>query len=293
MSKLIIELQKECLNPKISLTDLLRKARFIAQKLNIKDMVEYCSNELEGYTKGPVPEYRKTLVTYKAFNPYRGWIPVSLPSTLSYMLNRSLFLSVGEMEDFLKKEDLTMSMSADSKLQESLRDPFGSPIQLEVKCFFPKTQFTRILDTIRNKISDWAIELEQKGILGDEYEFSKEEREKVQSMSITNIFNAPINGANIVGNMTNSSAIIHNDSFDFKALKQLVSKIEADLENAKNIESEKVAALKEQVTSLKQSIEEKNETSAMDLLKQLAVGAASSGIWSIGSTITNFLSSLV
>ena len=92
--------------------------------------------------------------------------------------------------------------------------------------------------------------------------------------------------------MINSSATISNNSFDFEALKQLITKIETDLENAKNIDAEKTDSLKEQIASLKKSVEEQNETSAMDLLKNIATGAISSGIWSIGSTITTFLSSL-
>ncbi len=64
MAKLVIELQKDCLNSKVSLTELLRKARFIAQKLDIAEMIDFCTNELEGYTKSAVPKYRWILVTY-------------------------------------------------------------------------------------------------------------------------------------------------------------------------------------------------------------------------------------
>ena len=101
-----------------------------------------------------------------------------------------------------------------------------------------------------------------------------------------------INGSNIIGSMTNSSATINNNSFDFETLKQLITKIEADLENAKNIETEKAASLKEQITLLKKSAEEQNETSAIDLLKNIVAGAISSGIWTIGATVSNYLSSL-
>ena len=93
--------------------------------------------------------------------------------------------------------------------------------------------------------------------------------------------------------MINSSATISNNSFDFEALKQLITKIETDLENAKNIDAEKTDSLKEQIASLKKSVEEQNETSAIDLLKNIATGAISSGIWSIGSSVSAFLGSLM
>ena len=85
---------------------------------------------------------------------------------------------------------------------------------------------------------------------------------------------------------------LENNSFDFETLKQLIIKIEADLADAKNIEAEKADYFKELITLLKNSAENRNRTSAMDLLQQLVVGATSSGIWSIGTTISTFLSSL-
>ena len=286
MSKLVIELQKECLNTKSSLTDLLLKARFIAQKLNIKDMVEFCTNELEGYTKGPVPEYRKTSVTYKAFNPYRGWIPVDIPSSLSYMLNRSLFLSVGEMEDFLKKEDSTMTMSVDPELQERLYDLFGTPVRFEIKSFFSKTQFTRILDTVRNKISDWAVELEQKGILGDEYEFSSSEKEIAKNMTIINNY-GNINGSNVVGSAINSTLNANGvKEFDYEGAKKLLESIK-ELIEAPSVDENDRDLLNSQIEKIDQKIDQKDSKSIGTLLNSLGVWAQSITCSVIGSDIYN------
>lgn len=64
MAKLVIELQKECLNSKVPLTELLRKALFIAQKLKEQKMIVFCENELKGYS-GKAPDYRFVSVSYE------------------------------------------------------------------------------------------------------------------------------------------------------------------------------------------------------------------------------------
>ena len=107
------------------------------------------------------------------------------------------------------------------------------------------------------------------------------------------ILNDNVTGSNIIDTNTISSITDNNNCCYFEDLKQLVTKIEADLENAKNIEVDKSRFLKEQTTLLKKSIEEKNETSAIDLLKNIATGAISSGIWSVGSMVSSYISSIM
>ena len=294
MAKLVIELQKDCLSSNVSLTDLLRKARFIAQKLDITEMIDFCTNELEGYTKSAVPKYRWILVTYKFFNPCRGWLPFELPSTgpLSKLLKRPMQLSIGEMEQFLQSTEDVMTMGVPAEVQTKLCEWSDLPFPFEIKSFFSKTQFAKIFDSVKNKISDWAIDLERKGVLGEEYQFTQQEKDIAKNMTIINI-NAPTNGTNIIGNMTNSSATVNNNGkIDFESLKQIVEQVKKELEKAQTADSDKVIALKEKVELLEQFMESQDENSVIETLKNIAMGAVSSGIWSIGTTITGYLSSL-
>lgn len=294
MSKLVIELQKECLNPKYSFSDLCQKAYFIARKLNQSEMIEFLKKEIYGYKNlKDLPDYRYVDLIYKAFNPYRGWIPFQIPSQgiFSKLLKGPIFLSVGEMQDFINADDPVLNTAVPLELQQELIKRSNMPFNTEIKGVFSKTQLVRILDAIKNRILDWALKLEEEGICGNEYEFTEHEKEIAKNMTV--IVNGNVNGSNIIDSMTNSSATINNNnSFDFEALKQLITKIEADLKDAKNIETEKATALKKQIALLKMSVEEQNETSAMDLLKNIAAGAISSGIWSIGATVSTYLSSL-
>ena len=294
MAKLVIELQKECLNTNCSFSDLCQKAYFIARKLNQDEMIEFLKKEIYGYKNlKDLPDYRYVDLIYKAFNPYHGWIPFQIPSqgVFSRLLKGPIFLSVGEMQDFLNADDSILNSAVPLELQQELIKRSNMPFITEIKGVFSKTQLVRILDVIKNRILDWAIKLEKEGICGNDYEFTEHEKEIAKNMMV--IINGNVNGSNIIDSMTNSSVTVNNNGFDFEALKQFVTKIEADLENAKNIEVDKSRFLKEQTTLLKKSIEEKNETSAIDLLKNNATGSISSGIWSVGSMVSSYISSIM
>ena len=73
MAKLVIELQKDCLNTNGSFSDLCQKAYFIAHKLNQDEMIEFLKKEIYGYKNiKDLPDYRYVDLIYKAFNPCHG-----------------------------------------------------------------------------------------------------------------------------------------------------------------------------------------------------------------------------
>ena len=64
---IVIELQREALDEKISIESLMRKAYLVARKLNLKEFEEWISQEQNGY-KQEVPEYRNIAGEIKAWN---------------------------------------------------------------------------------------------------------------------------------------------------------------------------------------------------------------------------------
>ena len=133
--------------------------------------------------------------------------------------------------------------------------------------------------------------MERKGILGEECQFAESNNVTSKNMTVINI-NAPSNG-NIIGSMTNSSATVNNGKIDFDSLKQLVDQITKELEKVQTAESENIVTLKEKIEQLEQSIEKRDEGSVIDSLKNIAMGAVSSGIWSIGSMVSTYISSIM
>lgn len=294
MAKLVIELQKECLNPTLSYANLFQKAYFIAQKLEQKEMVDFLKNGIDGYKKQrDVPDYRYINVVYKAKNPMRGWIPVSIPSNspLIKYLRYPIFQSVSGLESIVSTKGDELVMSIPAELQELFISQSIEKIPFEICAHFSNSQLKTILETEKRMISDWALNLEQKGILGDEYQFTEQEKDIAKNMTV--IINGNVNDSNIVGNMMNSSATVNNNSkIDFEFLKQLVEQIKKELEKEQTADSGKVVALKEKIELLEHSIKNRDESSVLETLKNIAMGAISSGIWSIGTTITSYLSSL-
>ncbi len=69
MSGLVLELQRDALNPSVSTLDILRKALVVARKLNLKDFEHWIKLELDGYPSEDVPDYRRTQGQLRAWNP--------------------------------------------------------------------------------------------------------------------------------------------------------------------------------------------------------------------------------
>ena len=70
MKSLVLELQREAMNPNSRLSDVLRKAMVVATKLKVQDLRVWVESELKGYSKDEeIPSYRKVNGTLKAWNP--------------------------------------------------------------------------------------------------------------------------------------------------------------------------------------------------------------------------------
>lgn len=254
--------------------DLLEKARTVADLIDDKDFVIFCEKELNGYAENEtLPDYRQVNGVLDIW--YDGPL-LKAEDKRTAVGNPIIVHCWNPIKDIssvvASGKDYVSPVQNDEEF-------YGYKNRTVIKLYF----LQRIENEVRRKINEW------KSLKLKEGKFPLESENKSSV-----IINGPVNGSNIVASMNNSSATINNNTnIDFNALKQLVSKIESDLENAKDAESEKMAALKEQVASLKQSIELQNETSAVEILKNIAAGAISSGIWSIGSSVSAFLGSLM
>ena len=75
---LILEIQAAAIAKDVNVSNLLRKAKVAAVKLNQRDLVAWIDAEIDGYqcSFNELPEYRKTRGTLKVQNPFSGLIPV-------------------------------------------------------------------------------------------------------------------------------------------------------------------------------------------------------------------------
>ena len=185
MEGLVIELEKEALDEKISVESLLRKAYLVARKLKLKEFEDWIIKEQNGY-EGEVPDYRMINGNYKAWNPYRGWMPVILtPEMGKFMSKIPLHTTISSLtETYIShKNDIQFTLGAElNNWLNKTTDGFETQFVFDTS----RSEIYRILSTVRNKILDWSLLLEENGIIGEGMTFTEEEKKKAQDTWIIN-----------------------------------------------------------------------------------------------------------
>lgn len=185
MSGIVLELQQEALSKDANIESLLRKAYVIAKKLKLKEFEDWIQLEQNGYGSREVPEYRYVQGQIKARNPYYGWIPVVLSSEIEKVIsNVPVKEALSGLIDLYKSDNefLVFNMNADCNQSLSELVDFDTVFCVQ----FGKNQIYRIISTVQNKILDWALLLEENGIVGEELSFTKEEIKRAEQSSIIN-----------------------------------------------------------------------------------------------------------
>lgn len=208
---IVIDLQKEALSKDTDILSLIRKAYLVARKLNLMEFKKWLEHEMNGYESGDkVPAYRIYHGEVKAWNPYHGWVPVIFQdvknqNTLSEHKAREPIASLVDVYNHSEGK------VARVPFPDSINDIIPEKAEYATKyCLQLSTnQIFVTIDIIRNTILDWAITLEENGILGDGLQFSSEEIDSAKTSDIINNFITNIYGdvdnTNIQQGTTNSS----------------------------------------------------------------------------------------
>lgn len=181
---IVIELQKAAIDSNSDILSLLRKAYLVARKLEISDFQEWISSELNGYEDyDKIPDYRMITGNLKGWNPYHGWISVVIPdsSTEEAFCTRKLFDPIPSLVNIINETDNNvLSYSFDGKTLETLCRMTGHASNYTLQ--FSKNAIVNIVEQVKNKILEWALLLEENGILGEGLQFTAEEKEKVYNI---------------------------------------------------------------------------------------------------------------
>jgi hypothetical protein len=232
MPSLVEELQRDSLNADVSVSDLLRKAKTIAVKLDLPDLEKWVENELNGYPPGDVPKYRIVVGQVKGRNPYHGWQPVQFPNSKAEELfsKRYVFQKAAELESVIANSGveghLQIPLAAEAKVL--LRNATGFDCDFTV--MVPASAAVGILDAVRNALLEWALKLEKSGVRGEGMSFSTDDRKKAhEAPAIYNIETIETFTGNMgsgSGNFIVKGNIINAGSKT--AIEALVSKIRAN-----------------------------------------------------------------
>jgi len=213
LAKIVIELQQACLDDQVPCSSLLRKAYAIAMKLGLQDMADFCNHEMNGYKsvdRSLVPEFRQVNVNTEAFDAYYSrWIPVSFPAHSEFS-KRYVVESIAEIEkiDQSKCDTLEFRLTADA--QKIIYKVTNMDEQMNVHQILSASQITSIPQKVRNCLLEWSLKLEREGILGEDLEFTSEERSKAKEIHTVNItINGDVLDSNIAGMMSESSTSVN------------------------------------------------------------------------------------
>lgn len=230
MSGLVLELQADALNPKIPVSDLLRKALVVSKKLGVSHIEEWINNELNGYKPSSViPASREIYGQIKVWNPYHGWQPLNFgdPEMAETLSRRKISQSIGELDSLNTREkDGGLQVPFPQHIVNSLMAAMDIPLQPSLHV--ARTEIIGILDSVRNNILDFALQLEQEGVLGQGMSFSNEEKSAASQITY--------HVTNNIGSMQNSQIQQHSpgtqnltSSNNLEAVADFVNKIKLSI----------------------------------------------------------------
>jgi AbiTii len=182
MSALVLELVDMASKPGVSTSDLLRRALVAARRLAIPELVGWINSELTGYTSGDVPGYRRIHGQLVAENPYRGRIPFFAPPDMADILTDfSIRQSIPELLHLSDSSSVIYShfpAEIEQKLMQMMQA--GSGVAMRPALKFSTVQIEGVIEVVRSRILDWALDLEGRGVLGEGMTFTSQEKQTVQ-----------------------------------------------------------------------------------------------------------------
>ena len=209
---IVIELQRDALDRNCRVTDLLRKAFVVAKKLNTSEFENWITKELNGYGEAEtVPEYRMIRGQVRGWNPYHGWQPIYFPNAemedkLSQCGNNQ---TIAEIENLLneKSEKGTLMIPFTGKVHQQLCNAIRDKI--DISLIIQPSDLVRIIDKVRTIILNWALKLEEDGVMGDGLSFTIKEKQEAEKHSYNiNNFYGSVLGSQIQQGSNHSSQAI-------------------------------------------------------------------------------------
>ncbi|MDD2919695.1 hypothetical protein [Rhodoferax sp.] len=182
MPALVPELVNMASTPAVSTADLLRRALVVARRLAVPELVDWINSELTGYKFEEVPDYRRLRGQLVAENPYRGAIPLFAPPEMAEMLaDFPVRQSIPELARLQSSETGIFShfpADIEQTLMHMMRE--GSGVAMRPALKFSTVQIEGVIEAVRSRILDWALDLEGRGIIGEGISFTPQEKQAVQ-----------------------------------------------------------------------------------------------------------------
>jgi hypothetical protein len=225
MPTIVEQIQKDALDSSIPVSALLRRVKLAATKLKLDAIEDWVEKELKGYSSD-IPDYRQVSGAPMGYDPYQGWQPIVGSGAVAKVLTtRRVGESVASLEKLAKAGPNQLHITYPAEIVDRLLT-VNQRNDATFALFVGPNQIINILDQVRNLVLDWALNLEKAGILGTEFNFNAEEKQKAKTMSTT--INIGQIGA-FAGNLGsgNSSGDIRMTDIDVSQVHELLNKLKA------------------------------------------------------------------
>ena len=254
MSSLIEELQRDALNQRIAVTELLQKSLVVATKLGVKELENWARLELDGYPGTDVPKYRDVHGEPEVYNPYRGYQPLlsedaEFLERISLMhFNQSISDIEFHLEQCRKSKSSSIHCSYPSAFEQTLRNAidFGLTPSLRINA----SHLQRILESVRRAVLEWSLRLEAAGVKGDGMSFSPDEKKKAQT--VTYNIETYIHGNVSQSQVGTQDSVQYN--FDLSKLNEFIGALKENLANLELDDDNKAELMAEVQTLESQAV---------------------------------------
>lgn len=295
MTSLVFDLQAAAMDPKMSVSDLLRMARVVSSKLGIDEITAWIDLEQGGYKDfASLPEYRHLRGQLMVDNPFHGLQPLTLENEKAARVVAEApkeYGPIGHIEELLRGSGRITYPLPGSFVQSIM----AAGVPLQPVLLVQRASVVGIVEAIRNRVLAWSLDLEKRGVIGEGMTFSRDEREKASHITHNHI---------TIGTMTNSQLQQHSPGahqsiatgFDASALIALVEAIETQAPSmALSFDAyaellAEVATLRAQAASPKPKSGVIRES--LSSLRNIIEGAAGGYIATLGPPIVAMLSAL-
>ena len=229
MPALVPELVDMASTPAVSTADLLRRALVVARRLAVPEFMNWINSELNGYGAVEVPDYRRVKGDLVAENPIHGPVPFLAPQFEPWLTDFSNRQSIPELIHLRNSSGPIGShfpSDVEKMLMDMMRESMGVAMRPALR--FSTVQIEGIIETVRSRILDWALDLEGRGIIGEGMSFTQQEKQAVQQQ---HYHFGNVSGSQIQISSSGSTQTQANTTgTDLGALKELIEGLGAALE---------------------------------------------------------------
>lgn len=162
---LVLDLQRVCIDESESIADILRMAKMVAVYLENSEDTSWIDCEINGYDLNDesLPNYRRIKGKVRGVGPYNRLVPLFKGSKSiideEQINSVNMTCSIEDLIDFKECDDHRIFLF-EKQLGSELRRMQGGYWPMEPCKVVNNRQIVEILDSIKNRVLDWALELE-------------------------------------------------------------------------------------------------------------------------------------